>query len=254
MKRFIAFLCLFFALIQPAHAVRVKQYMKTTIGLFDACEQTLTYSFFKDHDYDVKTTLTTTGTFGALYPFNGLYHAVGTYDKNLFVPQDYFQEAKSRFHHRTKELIFENGVPKYRVSTKDEKKRRDEVVLNEEYGQSLDFLSTLGVILEQINRKGNCDFKGYSFSGKHYSLSNVKTAGKEKIKTDYFEGKALKCKYNLENVDEDEAGFLLSNGEPVYIWLLKDKKSDAYYVARIVVESTPFGKLESLTTKIEVTK
>ena len=254
MRRVIAFLYVFFALTQPAHAVRVKQYMKTTIGVFDACEQTLTYSFFKDHDYDIKTTLTTTSTFGALYPFKGMYHAVGTYNKNVFVPQDYFQEAKSRFHHRTKELIFENGVPKYRISTKDKKKRRDAIILNEKYDSSLDLLSTLGVILEQINRKGNCDFKGYSFSGKHYSLSTIKTEGKENIKTDYFEGKALKCKYYLEDVDEDEAGFLLSNDEPVYIWLLRDKQTDAYYVARILVESTPFGQLESLTTKIEVTK
>lgn len=254
MRRVIAFLYVFFALTQPAYAVRVKQYMKTTIGVFDACEQTLTYSFFKNHDYDIKTTLTTTSTFGALYPFKGMYHAVGTYDKNVFVPQDYFQEAQSRFHHRTKELIYENGIPTYRVSTKDKKKRRDAVVLNEKYGRALDFLSTLGVILEQINRKGNCDFKGYSFGGKHYSLSTVKTVGKEKIKTDYFEGKALKCKYNLENVDEEDAGFLLSSGEPVYIWLLRDKQTDAYYVTRILVESTPFGQLESLTTKIEVTK
>lgn len=254
MKRLIFFGVVFFGLLKPAQALQIKHFMKTSIGPFDACEQTLIYGFFNNKDYDVKTTISTAGVFGTLYPFSGMYHAVGTYHKDTFKPQDYFTKTKSFTHKRTKELFYENGVPQYRVSTKNEKTRRDAVILDEKYGQSADLLSVFGMLIEQINRTGNCDFERYSFNGKRYGLSKVKTLGKEKIKTDFFAGKALKCQYYLENADGGDAGFMLSKDEPVYFWALKDSKTGAYFLAQVVVESTPFGKLESITTNIEVTK
>ena len=36
-------------------ALEVKHYMQTTIGLFDACEETFSYAFYQDKDYDIKT-------------------------------------------------------------------------------------------------------------------------------------------------------------------------------------------------------
>lgn len=254
MKRLIVFFSVFFSLLNSAEALQIKHFMKTSIGVFDACEQTLTYGFFNNKDYDVKTTMSTTGVFGTLYPFSAMYHAVGTYEKDKFWPQDYFSKTKSFTHKRTKELVYENGIPQYRISTKNEKTRRDAVTLDEKYGQSADLLSIFGMLIEQINRTGNCDFERYSFNGKRYTFSKVKTLGKEKIKTDFFTGKALKCQYYLENADGGDAGFMLSKDEPAYFWALKDSKTGAYFLARIVVENTPFGQLESVTTKIEVTK
>ena len=96
---------LIFCFAQNAEAVSVSHKIKTKIGVFNACEETFEYSFFNNRDYNVKTTLKTTGTFGTLYPFKATYHAVGIYDKKGFYPQDYFYETDS-FNHRTKEIVY----------------------------------------------------------------------------------------------------------------------------------------------------
>lgn len=241
-------------LLKPAFALEVTHKMSTSIGVFDACEQSLIYRFYGDKDYDIKTTLHTTGVFGTLYSFRAMYHAVGTYQKQNFKPQDYFYEAHSAFHDRTKEIVYNDGVPQYRISTKDKSKRKDKIVVDEKYDSAIDLLSTFALLTEQVIRQNNCDMERYSFNGKKYTLSTVKSRGKEKIKTPYFAGKALKCEYHLEVLDDADAGFLLTKDVPIYFWVLRDEKSDAPFVAKIVVESTPFGKLESLTTEIEVKK
>lgn len=255
MRRFLIFATLFFLFAGNAEALRVKQDMQTTIGFFDACEQSLTYGFYNDHDYDIKTTLKTTGTFGVLYPFDGMYHSVGTYENEQFFPQNHFQELQSRFHHRTKEIVYENGVPIKRISVKDKYKKIAEIRTDaEKYGHTVDLLSTLAGLVEQMLRTGKCDFEKYSFNGKKYSLLKIKDLGKERIKTPYFSGRARKCEYHLEILKDAEAGFLLDKDVPIYLWVLNDKKSGAPFVAKAEVEKTPFGKLSSLTTKLEVTK
>lgn len=250
--KFFFFMFLLYA--TSAQALQVKHYFKTTIGIFDACEETLEYAFYREKDYDIKTSLTTTGTFGALYPFKAQYHAVGTYEKDLFKPQDYFYEANSRFKHRTKEIVYQDGVPQYRISTKNEKKRKDAITIDQTYQTSNDLLSTFAALIEQINRKGHCDFDQYSFNGKRYARSEVKTLGKEKIDTGSFKGKALKCRYKMEVLDDADAGFLVDRDEPIIFWVLKDEKTKAFFLAKAVMESTPFGKMETVATKIEVVK
>ena len=254
MKYLIAFLSLLFLWPCEALALQVKQHMQTSIGIFDATEQTLMYQFSDGGKYEIKTTLKTIGSFGFLYPFEALYNTVGVHYGDLFKPNIYYQEAKSRFNKRTKKIVYADGIPQYRISTKNEKKRQDKIIVDEKYEQSIDLLSTLGVVIQEIINDGKCDLRRYSFGGKHYSLSEIKTVGKEKIKTNYFEGNALKCEYHLEVLDDAEAGFLLDGKEPIYFWVLQDEKSKAYFVARVLVETTPFGKLESVTTKLEVIK
>lgn len=254
MKRLFIFLTGFLVMINSAQALQVTQKMKTRIGIFDACEQSLTYAFYRDKDYDIKTTLKTTGTFGALYPFSATYHAVGTYNGSNFKPQDYFYETQSRFSHRTKEITYKDGIPQLRISVKDGKKAIMAITINPKYDRSIDLLSVFGVLIEQIVRTGKCDFESHSFNGKKYSLSKVTKIKSEKIKTDFFEGKADKCQYSLEVLDDADAGFLIKNGSPVYMWIMYDKQTKAPFVAKIEVPSTPFGKLQAITTSVEVKK
>ena len=254
MKRILIFLAGFWVMINSAQALQVTQDMKTRIGIFDACEQSLTYSFYRNKDYDIRTKLRTTGTFGTLYPFTAEYHAVGTYNESNFKPQDYFYETKSRFSHRTKEITYKNGIPQERISVKDGKKAVMLITVNPKYDRSIDLLSVFGVLIEQIIRTGKCDFQSHSFNGKKYSLSTVKKIKSEKIKTEFFEGKADKCQYSLEVVDNPDAGFLINKDTPIYMWIMKDKETKAPFVAKIEVHSTPFGKLQAVTTKIKVEK
>ena len=254
MKRGLFYIFIIALISFPAAALEVLQKFDTTIGFFDASKETFAYKFYNAHDYDIKTTVTTTGTFGALYPFSASYHAVGTFNKAKFMPQSYFQTAKSRFHKRSKEIVYQNGVPQYRISQKDKKRLQDAIEIDEKYTSSHDLISTFAELSWQIIKGGKCDFEKYSFNGKRYSLSKVKTLGKEKIKTPYFEGKALKCAYHLEVLDDAEAGFFLNKDEPIYFWILHDKQTDLPFIARILVESTPFGAMETITTEIEVKK
>lgn len=233
-------------------ALEVKHTIKTKIGFWDACEETLTYAFYGDRDYDVKTSILTSGTFGVLYPFSASYHTVGTYSKFDFKPQDYYYETQSRFRYRTKEIVYQDGVPQYRISTKNEKKRKDKIETDSKYPASVDLLSVFAGLAQRIRMKGDCDWEQYSFNGKKYAKSTVKTVKKEKIKTDYFSGKALKCRYKQEILEDTDAGFLLNPEEPIYFWVLKDEKTKVWFIAKVLIENTPFGKLEAITTKIEV--
>ena len=254
MKRIGIFLIVFFAVVDCAYALKVSQHMETSIGVFDACKQTLIYSFDNNSGYDIKTTLETTGTFGTLYPFKAMYNTVGEYKGLKLKPLSYFQTAQSRFNYRTKKIVYEKGVPQYRVSTKNQKKRQDNIVVDNSYEQSIDLLSVFGVLIEQIKNNHTCDLQSYSFNGKRYSKSTVATIGEEEIATKYFFGKALKCKYLLEILDDATAGFMLNKEEPIYFWVLNDKATKAPFVAKVSVENTPFGKLESITTKVEAIK
>lgn len=240
------------SLVSQVSALEITQNMKTRIGIFDACEQSLTYGFYDKKNYDIRTTLKTTGAFGVMYPFEAKYRSYGTYHLNKFKPQDYFYETQTLFSRRTKEITYKDGIPQERISTKDDDKKSMKIMIDDKYEQSIDLLSVFGVLIEQVIRTGNCDFQSYSFNGKKYSLSKVQKVGDEDIITEFYSGKADKCSYSLEVLDDAEAGFLLSKDIPVYFWIMKDQLSGAPFVAKILVEETPFGELESVTTNIEV--
>lgn len=253
MKRTLFFLSIFFA-ASVANALEVTQNMQTTIGIFDACEQSLTYRFV-GNQYDMTTKLKTTGTFGKLYMFNGTYHAYGNYNKDKFVPADYGYEVQSRAHHRTKQITYKNGVPQTRIKVRDGRYLEEPALVElDRLDDSIDLLSLFGVLVEQVIRNDTCDMRRYSFNGKKYSLSEMKTVGHEEIQTPYFSGNALKCEYMLEIQKGASAGFLLDQKVPIHLWILRDETANAPFIAKIEAEKTPFGKLESYTTSIEVKK
>ena len=142
----------------PANALEIMHKVKTSIGVFDACEETFLYSFKQDKSYYVKTTLNTSGTFGTLYPLQSQYEAYGKTDKQKFLPQKYTRTTKTRFNDRRKDIIYENGIPQYRISVKNGYERKDDIVVDEKYASSNDLLTTMAEMAAHINRTGNCDF------------------------------------------------------------------------------------------------
>ena len=255
MKRtFFLFLTATIMSVTAVEALEVTQNMQTSIGVFDACKQSLTYKFANNR-YDMETRLTTTGAFGALYPFSGKYHAYGTYMKDKFVPENYDYEVQSRSHHRTKRLTYKDGVPQTRIKVRDGRYLEEPALVEpDRLEDSIDLLSLFGMLVEQVIRSDSCDMKRYSFNGKKYSLSEMKTVGHEEIKTAYFDGSALKCEYMLEIQHGASAGFLLNQKTPIYLWILREESANAPFIAKIEAEDTPFGKLEAVTTSIEVKK
>ena len=253
MKQILLFLSALLAALR-AEALEVTQNMQTTIGIFDACEQSLSYNFV-GNKYKMQTRLTTTGAFGKIYPFTGTYHASGTYNKDKFKPEDYGYEVQSRSHHRTKRLTYKDGVPQTRIKSRDGRVLEEPALVElDQLDDSIDLLSLFGVLTEQVVRADTCDLHRYSFNGKKYSLSDMKTIGHEEIETPYFSGNALKCEYMLEIQKGASAGFLLNQKMPIYLWILRDPAANAPFIAKVEAEKTPFGKLESYTTSIEVKK
>ncbi len=251
MKR--GLLLLFFWLLSAAaSALEIKHDIDISIGVFNACHATFTYAVDKAQKYRAESTLNTIGAFDTLYPLKAKYNAHGTYLRNIFKPELYHSQTKTRFNSRSKDVFYENGIPLYRVSIKNDYKRQDAIVPDAKYPSSNDLLTTAAEIAWHLNQTGNCDFEQYSFNGKRYSLSKLTTVGYENLTTPHFSGRALKCRYELEVLDDAEAGFLLDKDEPIYFWLLQDTATHAYFFARALVENTPFGQLEALTTKIEV--
>lgn len=250
MRLLILIIALVAGIVQDVEALSVSHSIKAEIGMFDAGEKKFEYSFFGERDYDVKIIFKTRGAFRAIYPFDATYHAVGTYDKTRFYPQDYFYDTKA-FKHRTKEIVYENGEPIYRISTKNDKKRKDEIKTDSQYKTSNDMLTLFAELTRQILDGKKCDFEQYAYDGKRYTKVSVKYSGKEKLKTPYFKGRAMKCEMKMKTFDDDDSG-LFDNDEPVYIWILNDEKTGIPFLAKILIESTQFGKLEALTTEIEV--
>ena len=251
MKR--GLLLLFFLLLSSAvSALEIKHEIDISVGVFDACRATFLYAFEPSQKYRAESTLSTIGAFDTVYPLKAQYNAHGTYQRSVFKPELYFRQTKTRFNTRRKDVIYQNGVPQYRVSIKNNHKRQDAIVPDAKYPSSNDLLTTAAEIAWHINQTGNCDFEQYSFNGKRYSLSKLTTIGYENLTTPHFSGRALKCRYELEVLDDAEAGFLLDKDEPIYFWLLQDVATHSYFFARALVENTPFGQLEALTTKIEV--
>lgn len=247
-----AFVCMMIA--GRAEALELAQHLKTNIGVFDACELDLSYAFTDGTDYDIKTEVKTAGAFGALYPFKASYRAYGKYGKNGFKPQNYYYETQSRFNLRTKEITYKNGVPQKRINFRGGKKTIRDIVTDPEYGSSADLLSVFAMLAEQIIRTGDCNFESYSFNGKKYSLSKVKKISSEKIQTEFFKGNADKCSYSLEIVDDPEAGFLINKDTPVYMWIMRDKLTNAPFIAKIEVPDTPFGEMRSVAVSVKVKK
>ena len=251
MRLFFLFMAFVFCFVQNAGAFSVRHKIKTEIGMFDACEETFEYSFFNGKDYNVKTTIKTTGTFGTLYPLRATYHSIGTYEKTRFYPQSYFYETDS-FNHRTKEIVYKNGEPVYRISNKNGNERRDEIETDSKYKSSNDLLSTFGELARLVADGKKCDFEQYAFNGKRYTKLTSEYIGKEKLVTPYFKGRAMKCKMSFDVSEGMDVDFLLNKEEPIYYWILNDEKNGYPFVAKMLIKSTPFGKLEALTTEIEV--
>ena len=54
--------------------------------------------------------------------------------------------------------------------------------------------------------------------------------------------------------DGDDMLWQLTSDSPIYFWIMKDKNTQAPFIAKINVEDTPLGEMNVYTTNIEVTK
>ena len=250
----------FLAVLLPAKAdaLAVRHYFTAFVGLFNASTAEFEYNL-QPKNYSVRATVRTYGTFGFLYPFEADYFTGGRIDGDKTVTEKYHYTSRSRFNRRSKVMVYKNGVPVYAVSTKNEREKKKEITLPADGKDTTNLQSVLAAIARQYAELGFCDSRVAVFDGKKRFDVIFRDEGQENLKANEyspFAGAAAKCSMYIDKLgaEGDDLLWQLSSDRPVYLWILKDRESDAPFIARVKIDDTPLGELNVYTTKIEVTK
>ncbi len=254
------FLILFFwvSLFKNAEALTVKHYFTAFIGLFNASTAEFEYSL-KPNEYSVRSTVRTFGTFGFLYPFEADYFTSGYIRNDKMITQNYHYSSRSRFNQRRKEMIYNDGVPIYALSTKNNQQKKKIIQLPANIEDTTNLQTVLAFIAYQYQNLGFCDSRIPIFDGKKRFDVIFRDEGTEQINANKYlpySGKAVKCSMYIDklNAKDDDLLWQLSSDQPIYFWILKDKNSGAPFIAQIKINHTPLGEMNVYTTKIEVHK
>lgn len=253
MKKLYLFL---FLLSFDAHAINVVHNFDVSIGSFDACHTNFEYGINKT-EYKIQSKVQTKGMFNKLYPFKAQYSTLGRVEHDKLETSSYKYTSKSRFNLRTKELIYDNnGNPVYRISSKNGKEKRNEIEKNIKNSDTTDLQSVFAELAKQYNNLKFCRAKMEVFDGKRRFDVIFEDEGKTELQTPFFEGPATKCSMYIDNLGAkgDDLLWDISSDKPIYFWLMEDKETKAPFIAKIEIKDTILGRLQVITSKIEVTK
>lgn len=251
------FATLFFSL--PVNALSVKHNFNAFIGPFNASIADFEYQL-DNKKYAVKSKIKTHGLFDTLYPFEAIYSTTGFLKKNKMQTDTYKYQSQSRFSKRTKDVIYSSqGIPLQIISSKNGREKIKKVNTTENIDDTTDLQTVVASIANQYNKVKNCNAKMRIFDGKRRFDVIFEDLGTDNIKKDEnspFYGEATKCSMYIDKLKEDGDDMLwqLTSDSPIYFWIMKDKNTQAPFIAKINVEDTPLGEMNVYTTNIEVTK
>ncbi len=257
MKKIYIFCYFFCFLATIAQAATVSHEIEVTIGAFNACNCNFSYAL-SPSNYQVSSSVQTAGFFNTLYPFKAEYSTTGKIKNDKLETSSYRYKSQSRFNKRSKELIYDDlGNPIYRISTKNEKEKKVKLEDTPNNKDTTDMQTVFAELIKQYNQLKFCDSRMEVFDGKRRFDVIFKDEGKEElnIKTaSPFNGLATKCSMYIDklNSDDDDLLWQLSSERPVYIWIMEDKQTQKPFVARILIQNTPLGRLEAITTQINI--
>ena len=252
------FLSVFFCLCAAeAKASGVTHDFTVFIGPFNASRTEFTYSLTPEK-YEVRSSVKTAGLFDALYPFKAEYETTGRINGDELETASYKYTSQSRFNRRSKELVYDGkGNPIYRLSTKNDKSKKVEILPNPANRDTTDLQTVIAELARQYNQVKFCDARMQVFDGKRRFDVIFKDEGKEFINSnDYspYAGEAAKCSMYIDKLGArgDDLLWELTSDRPVYFWILEDARSRQPFIARILVENTDLGALKVYTRKITV--
>ncbi len=256
MKKFV-FLSLFASFLTfPAQAVQVEHNFTVILGPFNASDTKFTYKIDKKN-YAIQSEVKTAGFFHTVYPFKAVYSTTGKLKNNEFETTSYKYESQSRFNKRTKELVYNNqGQPIYRLSSKNDKTKKVEITPDINNKDTTDLQTVFAKLAKQYNEFKFCDSRMEVFDGKRRFDVIFKDEGKEDLTANEFspyQGTAAKCSMYIDklNSKDDDLLWELTSKHPVYFWILEDKETKAPFIAKILVEDTPLGRLDVYTKEIK---
>lgn len=247
----------FFA--NPALAFSVKHDFAVQLGVFNASKTQFTYSI-SPREYSVASSVATSGMIDTLYPFKANYSTTGKIKGKELETTSYKYQSKSRFTKRTKELVYnDKGDPIIRISSKNDKEKKVQITQETDNKDTTDLQTVFAELAIQYNKVKFCANRMQVFDGKRRFDVIFKDEGKVTLpkndKGPYF-GEASKCSMYIDKLGEkgDDLLWEMTQDKPIYFWIMEDKQNKVPFIAKILVENTPLGKLEAYTKKITVEK
>lgn len=254
-KKIFLFLCVLIW-AKASFAFSLKQHMAVNIGIFDAAEIDLFYTFDKD-SFDIKADVATTHTFDMLYPFYASYEANGKNINGQIVPKNYAAHSKTRKHVRQKQIFYnDKGVAYKRISTKDKRKKETKITNVPKTANAADLQSVFAAFILFYQKNESCEMVREIFDGKkHYRIEGHDTA--KEMKYVNFMMKEIpvqSCQIFIKNLkDNDDALLDASADRAINVWFGSDEKTKMPFLAEIGIDSTPLGalKVTPLSLKIQ---
>lgn len=238
-----------------AQAVSVKHDFTVILGPFNASRTSFTYNLAPE-SYQIESTVRTAGVFDNLYPFRADYMTSGSINNGKLQTRRYYYRSKSRFNRRSKELVYDdNGIPVYRISTKNDKEKKVAIEPSSEHNGTTDLQTVFAELSKQYNEVKFCDSRMQVFDGKRRFDVIFKDEGQEELTANQYSqlsGQASKCSMYIDklNSKDDDLLWELTSERPIYFWILEQQGRP--YIARIMIENTPLGRLDVYTTQITI--
>ena len=240
-----------------ASATEVKHYFDAVIGVFNAAGADFTYKIGTSA-YATKSNIYTKGVFDTLYPFAARYATSGIFKNERMQTENYRYESQSRFNNRTKRVIYDgNGIPVKSISAKNGKEKTKDIIISTDVTDTTDLQSVFADVINQYTKTQRCAAVKKVFDGKRRYNVIFEDLGHEEVEKNkyspYF-GNAVKCSMYIDKLKElgNDMLWKMTSKSPVYLWILKDEKTNIPFIAKIMVEDTPLGQLNVYTKKIEV--
>lgn len=257
MKKYIIYNLLFLMWANPVQAFSVEHKFTVFIGPFNASQTSFTYTL-NDTSYSVNSLVKTAGLFDSLYPFRANYATAGKIKNGDFETLSYHYDSRSRFNKRSKEMVYnDQGEPIYRISTKNEKVKKVEIEPSPDNRDTTDLQTVFAELSRQYNQVQFCDSRHQVFDGKRRFDVIFKDEGREELPVSTyspFSGEAAKCSMYIDKLGAkgDDLLWELTSDRPIYFWIMTDVTSHRPFIARVLVENTPLGRLEVFTRQMTV--
>lgn len=240
-----------------AHAKTVEHEFTAILGIFNASDTNFTYTL-TPQNYAIYSQVNTAGIFDSIYPFQAIYSTTGKIKNNELETRSYKYKSKSLFNKRTRELVYDkSGKPLYRLSTKNNTVKKVEIEPDESHKNTTDLQTVFAKLAKQYTELKFCNSRMEVFDGKKRFSVIFKDEGQETLHSNEyspFAGKATKCSMYIDklNSKDDDLMWKLTSKHPVYFWIMEDKESKMPFIAHILVEDTPLGRLDVYTKNITV--
>ena len=258
MKKFTIYFFASLLLLPPAsHAFSVKHDLFVTVGAFDASLTEFTYTL-TPKDYQITSTVSTNGFFDTIYPFKANYKTTGKLLKDKMITTDYNYNSQSRFKFYSKKVFFSpHGEPLYQIAAKNSKEKKRTFDPSPTPADTFDLLTIFARMAWQYNQVGFCDSQLAVYDGKRRFDVIFKDEGSDtlpKNEHSFYSGKAAKCSFHIVKLlsDDDDSLWEFTANKPVYFWIARDPKTNYPFIAHVLVNDTPLGKLNAYTTKITI--